>query len=362
MKNVLLGSMTVVVSLLAALVVAELIVRLTWTPPSTLSTQVTKHHPVYRWAPRPGITGRQVSMEFDHGFSHTAQGLRGNDLYSGARPGSIRHRVLFLGDSFTYGNGNEDHEIFVQRVNTAMPHTEVINTGANGYGQRQQLAILDTLGAAVAPDLVVVMFFWNDAEDNLKLPSPDFRIGDDGSVVRTDLAVPPEFDPLAHRVDINHTDADQRPLRRTYLYKLFKEGGRGIRHRLFGSRQRTIQNAEQHRAAWAVTTKLLRLIHLRSTEIGAKLIVVAIPDYQFVDPENGAMTGQKPLNIDIEEPLRAACATLGIMCLDLLPGLKLKQAAETKPFYYTIDRHFTPQGNAAVAEILTPVLRDLLRD
>lgn len=360
MKNFLFALMTFLISLLASLFVAELAIRILWVPPSTLSTISTEKHPFYDWAPRPGITGRHVSAEFDYEFRHTAQGLRGDHLFAAPRPGNIQNRILILGDSFTYGIGSEQHEIFVERVHSQFSDTEVINAGANGYGQRQQLAILDTLGAALGPDLVVLMFFWNDVDDNVKASSPAFDVASDGRVIRTDLDIPGDFDPLAPRTaEEEKKEPEKKVWRRTYLYKLFKEGGRGIRHRLFGGNERIIQTPEQRKEAWVTTAELLRLLKLRSEEIGSKFLVASIPDYERVTSV-GRLKGQKPINIEIETQLSQVCADLDIEYIDLLPGLKSRQATSSGPLYFQTDRHLTPDGNTAVANILTPMIEALL--
>jgi hypothetical protein len=168
MKNVVLASLSILISLILFLAVAEVATRMFWVPPSLLSTPMIEEHPYYGWAPRAGIAGRHVTAEFDYEFINTAQGFRGTDLVTVSRPANIKNRILFLGDSFTWGNGSPNDDTFVELVHSAIAGTEVVNTGANGYGQRQQLAILDTVGAAIKPDLVVLMFFWNDVEDNVK--------------------------------------------------------------------------------------------------------------------------------------------------------------------------------------------------
>jgi lysophospholipase L1-like esterase len=360
MKNFLLALMTFLISLLASLFVAELAIRLLWVPPSSLSTISTEKHPFYDWAPRPGITGRHVSAEYDYEFRHTVQGLRGDQLFASHRPEKIQNRILILGDSFAYGIGSEQHEIFAERVHAQFSDTEVINAGANGYGQRQQLAILDTLGAALEPDLVVLMFFWNDVDDNVKASSPAFAVASDGRVIRTDLDIPGDFDPLAPRKAKAQTKQPEKKVwRRTYLYKLFKEGGRGIRHRLFGGIERIIRTPEQRKEAWVTTAELLRLLKLRSEEIGSKFLVASIPDYERVTSD-GRLKGQKPINIEIETQLNQVCDDLNIEYIDLLPELKSRQSASSGPLYFQTDRHLTPDGNAAVANILIPMIEALL--
>jgi len=360
MRNFALASISVLISLVLFLMVAEIATRMMWVPPSEQSTLMLEEHPYYGWAPRPGISGRHVTMEFDYEFANSAQGFRGSDLVTASRAEDIRHRILFLGDSFTWGNGSPGHETFVERINASIAGTEIINSGANGYGQRQQLAILDTLGAALKPDLVVLMFFWNDVEDNIKNASPAFTVGSDGRVIRTDLSIPGDYDPLAlRRAGIPRNLPGSSLLMKSYVYRLLKEGTQGFRHRVFGTRQRLIQTREQRNSAWEETAALLRLMKLRSDEIGSTLLVVSIPDYELVSSK-GALKGQNPINFDIEEQIREVCAGLDIAYVDLLPEMKRRQALAPRPFYFTTDRHLTPDGNGAVADILIPVLEDIL--
>jgi len=296
-------------------------------------------------------------MEFAYDFNHTLQGLRGSTLFSAIRPNSVEKRILFLGDSFTYGIGSGDDEIFVELINDALPEVDVVNAGVNGYGQRQELAMLDTLGAAVLADYVVLMFFWTDVEDNFRYETPEFSTSADGGLIRTDMFVPDNFDPLAKRQGQKYRVLQERPLRKTYLFKLFKEGIRGFRHRAFGIRKRKIQNEEQMKTGWSITAELLHLIQQRTKAMGAQLIIVSIPDFELVDPDKGQLKGQKLLNIAIEAELRSVTNRLSIPYLDLLPDLKARQANSPEPFYYATDRHLTPVGNANVATILLPFIK-----
>jgi lysophospholipase L1-like esterase len=360
MKTFFLASLTVVSSLILALVVGELAIRVFWVPPSELSTAMSEKHPYYGLVPRPGITGRHVKMEFDYEFTNTSQGFRGDTLFSSSRPENIQNRILFLGDSFTWGSGSANDKAFVERIYSRIPHTEVINSGVNGYGQRQELARLDVLGPALKPDLVVLMFFWNDIEDNIKVSSPNFSVAIDGRVIRTDLSIPEDFDPLLSRYAAEPIDkTEEKVWRKTFLYKLFKEGARAFRHRLFGIVGGFIKNEEQRENAWKVTSELLRLIKLRSEEIGATLLVVSIPDYELVSPD-GKLKGQEAVKIEIEDRIRQELDALQIEYFDLLPELKLRQEASRGPLYYLTDRHLTPDGNEVVADVLRPILIESL--
>ena len=76
-----------------------------------------------------------------------------------------------LGDSFTWGYGVADDEVFTEVLehNLAERGTrcEVINTGVSGWGTDQEYLFLTDEGFKYEPDLVVVAFFlFNDPRNN----------------------------------------------------------------------------------------------------------------------------------------------------------------------------------------------------
>ena len=78
-----------------------------------------------------------------------------------ARPGATR-ALIFLGDSFVFGEGVADDETLPWRVAEAMPDTQVYNFGYSGYGPQQALALAsdDSVeGALRYPDVAVLYMF-----------------------------------------------------------------------------------------------------------------------------------------------------------------------------------------------------------
>jgi len=63
------------------MLLAEIALRIVWTPPTLRSTPMAEAHPYYRVAPRPGVSGKHYTSEYETSFSHTSQGLRGEILY-----------------------------------------------------------------------------------------------------------------------------------------------------------------------------------------------------------------------------------------------------------------------------------------
>lgn len=93
-----------------------------------------------------------------------SDGLRDRE-YPVARTGA--RRIVFLGDSLTFGWGVEKRETFEQRLEEALSAvhpTEVLNFGAGNYNTEQQVALFMEKGLKYRPDGVVVFYFINDAE------------------------------------------------------------------------------------------------------------------------------------------------------------------------------------------------------
>lgn len=342
---------------LAALLVGlgELFLRLRWVAPSERSTSAFATHPLYRNGPAPGAKGLQVTSEYACSFENNLLGFRGP--LPDIDPDVGGPRLLVLGDSQTFGLGVSNGETFCDALRRDLPGVEVLNAGSNGYGTRESLAILHHLGPAWHPQVAVLVFFWNDLEDNVKHPLPEFGLDDDGHVQRID-PFPADFDPLALRPP---TSSRPQPASGMRLGKFLKEGLRGLRYRYFGIKRRTIRTPEQSEAAWRVASALLRWTKARADEIGCRLVVAALPDHNQVDPA-AVIRNIEPINIDVQARLFAECAALDIASVDLLPPLREAFARGGSPLYYYADRHLTPRGHAVVGQALVTALRPLVEE
>ncbi len=171
----------IIISLLIAFGVAEMAVRLL--APQMVGEVVWAYHPELGTIPVPNQQGRKVHPAGpSYTFSHNSRGFRGTTEYG---PKGEAPRVLLLGDSFTYGVGVNDDQTFpyyLQEDLTARKYdVEIINSGNPGKGTDYELKLLQTWGAELKPDLVVLGFFMNDYFDNAE--GEYYRLGDKGELI-----------------------------------------------------------------------------------------------------------------------------------------------------------------------------------
>ncbi len=178
----------VALSLFASAVVAEIVARVVFgTPlPEQLPISRIQANEVRGWEMVPG----EAHYTYLHRVEVNALGLRGPELpprRPEGDPGRER-RVLALGDSLIYGQGVADRDTLPAWLERALSEADpdrgpwrVVNAGHRAYDTRQELALLEELGPEIAPDVVVVFWYWNDVSER-DIPSTCARLEESGPV------------------------------------------------------------------------------------------------------------------------------------------------------------------------------------
>ncbi len=140
-----------------------------WVPPPSALDSILEPHPTRGWAHRRGIVGsgggRAVSIN--------SLGLRGPEIPRSRKPDEFR--ILFLGDSLTFGYSLPIEETFVALVRDALDRAapdktiSAINAGVGGYSTWQELDYLRNEGIDLRPDLVVLEYCFNDVAERVYL-------------------------------------------------------------------------------------------------------------------------------------------------------------------------------------------------
>jgi hypothetical protein len=115
-------------------------------------------------------------------FRTNARGFRGGDWPDTPMPGE--RRVLVAGDSFTFGNGVNEGNTFVETADRLIRrddeggHWQVLNLGTSAWGPQNALAYLESEGASIrASCLVYAFFLGNDVMDNVAFHLYSLRNG-----------------------------------------------------------------------------------------------------------------------------------------------------------------------------------------
>lgn len=265
-------------------------------------------------------------------------------------------RVIVLGDSFTWGWGVEQEEIFCEVAEREMENTEFINLGQNAYGTAQELLILKKHGLKFAPDLIVVAFYNNDLYENYGVNKsvriPYFSL-EDGKLKLTHRPQPQSTTEkiktklknhflLYHLV--NHRLALLKMQRKKYVEKQRKKYAEryGISGYFFKDDSEEIINA------WSITEALLKEINDLSNK---RLLIMYIPTRLQVEDD----TYQEALKlsnidggeIDLLRPnklLSRISDRHGISFLDLTQYFR-EEYKKNVSIYFEHDGHMTKEGH-----------------
>jgi lysophospholipase L1-like esterase len=127
--------------------------------------------PVLVYEPRPGARSNRPRVWDEQQtvtYAINALGLRDREDLRAAKPAGAR-RVLFLGDSVTFGLEVNLEETLVKQVERLLLETapqlepvQCLNLGVSGYSPLQEVTLLESKGLDFDPDLVVLCYNLND--------------------------------------------------------------------------------------------------------------------------------------------------------------------------------------------------------
>jgi lysophospholipase L1-like esterase len=157
-------------SVAVALVSAEVGMRLAGYSPAYVNAMGSFHQPdpVTGHRGRPNFSARFKTPQFDVLVAHDQHGFRRQDFQN---PLSAASRRLFVfGDSFVWGWGVDQGEVFTDCMSRRMPAWHIENLGINGTGTVAQYELFanECRDHLHSGDVVLVVFFGNDFSDNVE--------------------------------------------------------------------------------------------------------------------------------------------------------------------------------------------------
>ncbi len=302
-----------------------------------------------------GYAGRLRGPEFDVAVRVNALGLRGPEMEP-KQPG--RPRVLVLGDSFSFGWGVEEAQVFHAVAAASLRRdegrdVEILNASVPGDGPLSELARLKALCQVVHPDHVLVAFYTgNDVADTMR--SDPNKVGDANWRAVAD-----------RRIDTlrgEESRVDQW-LSQFALYRIAKAlwaracYAAGVCAYDDDPIWRAHLSLAAQALALELTTAALLQIRRVAQRCGATVSIVVLPSVAQV------RHGDQPsARLDELRGISAAMREWGqrseIPVIDLEPALVAALKAERTPMFFEYDNHLTPAGHRAAGSALAPFLRD----
>jgi lysophospholipase L1-like esterase len=277
----------------------------------------------------------EVHYTYHHAVAVNSLGLRGGEV---AQTKGVERRILVLGDSLVYGQGVGDDETVPHYLERALRSAaggdgawRVINGGLRGYGTAQELALLDELAERIDPDVVVLVWYWNDLAE-----PPVERVAErlaPWEAVAFDLGAP--FAGSA-RLRWRATQVLRKSALLMFLHDRFKA-------RSGGNQEPTLKEPVAEAGFERLAAHLDRFVAAGALRGFRPLMAIV--------PESASLRRAHPTR---EMALRAAslAAASDLEVIDLHEPLAELAAAAGRAPIIPFDGHYLPNANRAMAETI----------
>lgn len=299
-----------------------------------LSTDIT-YDPDTGWKNAPNLNkpGEQTNSE----------GMRTRKEFS-KHPVPGRKRLIFVGDSYTYGFLVKDDEAFATVLaNEYLPGWDVLNMAVNGMGTDQQLVTYLKHGREYRPDVVILGFYVRDYHRNLLsfrgYAKPVYKIEQQKLQLHTSHIMPPEqlYEEYA---------SGKRTFGKWYDSYLINSIAYAINKR----KQRMIDSSAK---GWQILERIMEQFKKSVLESGATPIWMTIPSRDILEEEESQYK-------ILQDLIETKCEEIAMLCLRLDDALRQSQANSGGTIYRPKSEggHFSVYGNKVVARTLYQYLKD----
>jgi hypothetical protein len=337
---------------------------------------------VLGWSGIPNAEGTLEWRDVRYHAKQNALGFRG-PLYE-SDPTQGAWRIAVLGDSFVWGFGVEDEEVFTRMMEKLSPtRLEVANMGVSGYGTDQEYLLWSSRGHQFnARDVVLAVTITNDFFDNLSserygYEKPVYAFGPDGQLHLTNVPVPRRAGPWQVPSERFHSaetvlsrlasssgtlSLTLDALSRNASFRTYLEEEEVMPRRIPGYDPEVVLYRNPNSSVARGWDVLFGLIHMLNGDVRrqqARLVVVLIPGIAQVYPdlwrEFEARVPRIGLeHLDAEAPNRLISDQLrakGISVIDLLPAFR-EAGRRNSYLYFPVNGHWTREGHRLAAETL----------
>ncbi len=397
-RNKLFLVITLVSTILICLLILEVAIRIL-DPQSDLRRKdlFFQYEPFIGVEGIPDKKGIFANSSFKTTIIHNKEGFR--DVNHDKKNTQNKFRVITLGDSFTWGHGVENDQIFMKVLEGYDPRIETINMGGPGGDPQGELKVYTYRGINYEHDVVLVGFFiGNDIEayyPKAEGSPPKWGYDNKGDFVLIGkMKSTEEVDKIRRKSEERYSPTKNRNLRNRISYwftrhfQVFTFVGNFRDYysdvlkgsllytkilRIFGINNKRAhgflnfcmeKDPDDVKQGWKLLAGVLKTMKIHVTNSGAKLYVLFIPQYvqtsQPIYERSVRKYGHDPAKYDIEKPnreLAKLCTKLGIDYLDLLPVMK-EETSKGNLLYYPRDGHWNVEGHRVAAREVYKDIRE----
>jgi len=267
-----------------------------------------------------------------------AWGFRGPDFSSHEEPGTVR--LLFLGDSFTFGEGVHFEDTFAEVTAKLLPQllgrenlkVKSYNLGVGGYNTTEELFLLKSMGLQLRPDAIVLCYVLNDAEPAL-------------------FQIDPLRGPVRRRREAFVPEGLDEPLPPKTLF--YRSHIAQVVWRYTKARERNRQTEAYYLSLYSPDAEGWRATRGALRELATYCQHEKIPVVVMVFPILDELNASYPFRA-IHGMVAQQAETDGVVVLDLLPFFQGNRAADL--WVHPTDQHPNEKAHHIAAEVLAAKL------
>ena len=388
-KKILFLIVIFIGTILICLLISEIAVRIL-DPQSDLRRKdlFFRYEPFVGFEGIPDKKGIFANTSFKTTIIHNSEGFR--DVNHDRRNTQNKFRIFTLGDSFTWGHGVENDQIYMKVLEEYDPVIETINMGGPSGDPQGELKVYTSRGLHYEHDVVMVGFFiGNDIEayyPKEENSPPQWGYDSNGDFVLIGkMKSPEEVDAIRKRSEERYSPTKRRNFKSSISYwfvrnfqlctfvgnyrdyysdvlkgsllytKILKLFGINNK-RAHGFLDFCMENdPDDVKHGRKLLAGVLETMKGYVASAGARLYVLFIPQYvqtsQSIYERSVRKYGHDPAKYDIEKPnreLAKLCRKIGIDYLDLLPVMK-EETSMGNVLYYPRDGHWNVEGHRIAA-------------
>ena len=308
------------------------------------------------WRLQPSWRGSHRHHDFDVSYSINRSGFRGPDPVEHSPP--AKH-IAVVGDSFTFGIGVNDHELFTQLMDRRQPAVRrVYNYSIPAFSTDQELLLAEQRVFAARPNvLVLVVYLANDLFDNqLTMPlqgrrgKPMFVLDGNGLSLRNSPVVDTSGDrtgqPMLIHMVLGNQPGDstfrQRLEARSFLFRLLSEN-------VLPGPEEDPAFASRHEYALRLFWALIERLQQGCAAHRIRCVVALMPGSSFVE-------APASLSAQFQEFFRRSLVEEGarrhIDVVDVANQLRVRHRETAARWFHPNEGHLNPEGHRVVAAIL----------